>query len=110
GGETERVCGKNGGVGPDLDGELVEVGDLTETGGFAGEVDLADGRVDGVDRNEAEAEIAVEVLVGRDVATAALEAHLHVDLATFADGADVDVLVEDLNVAISFDHAGGDDT
>ena len=65
--------------------------------------------MDGVDRDEAEAEVGVEVLVGRDVATAALEAHLHVDLAAFGDGADVDVLVEDLDVAVGLDHAGGDD-
>ena len=102
-------AGKYSAVGPDLEGELVVVGDLTETGGFDEVVDLADGRVDGVDRDEAEAEVGVEVLVGRDVATAALEAHLHVDLAAFGDGADVDVLVEDLDVAVGFDHAGGDD-
>ncbi len=90
-------------------GELVVVGDLTETSSLDEVVDLADGRVDGVDRDEAKAEIGVEVLVGRDVATAALETHLHVDLAAFADGADVDVLVEDLDIAVGFDHAGGDD-
>src|ERR1039458_4453669 len=38
----------------------------------------------------------------------ALEAHLHVDLSAFADGADVDLLVEDLNIAVGLDHAGGD--
>ncbi len=62
-----------------------------------------------VDRDEADAEIAVEVLVGGDVTAAALEAHLHVELAAFADGADVDVLVENLDVGVSLDHAGGDD-
>ena len=51
------------------------------------------------------AEIGVEVLVGRDVAAAALQAHLHVELAAFGDGGDVDVLVEDLHVAVGFDHA-----
>src|SRR6267378_2612876 len=109
GGEAEGIRWKYSPVGPDLDGELVVVGDLTETGSLDEVIDLADGRVDGVDRDEAEAEVAVEVLVGRDVAAAALEAHLHIDLAAFADGADVDVLVENLDVAIGFDHAGGDD-
>ena len=108
-GQAKRVRGKHGAVGPDLDGELVVVGDLTETSRLNEVVDLADGRVDGVNGDESEAEVGVEVLVGRDVAAAALEAHLHVDLAAFADGADVDVLIEDLDVAVGFDHAGGDD-
>src|SRR6266852_625603 len=109
-GEAEGIGWKYSPVGPDLDSELVVVGDLTETSCFDEVVDLADGRVDGVDGNETEAEVTVEVLVGRDVAAAALEAHLHVDLTAFADGANVDVLVEDLDIAVGFDHAGGDDT
>ena len=52
----------------------------------------------------------VEVLVGRDVAAAALQAHFHVQLAAFAHGRDVDFLVQDLHVAVGFDHARGDDT
>ena len=62
----------------------------------------------GIDRNESESEIGVEVLVGRDVAAAALEAHLHVELAAFRQRGDVDVLVEDLDVAVGLDHAAGD--
>src|SRR5580698_8641707 len=66
--------------------------------------------MNGINRNKAEAQIAVEVLISRDIATTALQAHLHVNLAAFRDSADVDVLVENLDVAISFDHAGGNDT
>src|SRR5580698_1954372 len=66
--------------------------------------------MNGVNRNKAEAEIAVEVLISRDIATTALQAHLHVDLAAFRDSADVDVLIENLDIAISFDHARGNDT
>src|SRR5947209_1654593 len=61
----------------------------------------------GVDGNEPQAKIFFEVLVGRDVAASALEAHLHVELAAFGDSRNVNVLVEDLDVAISLDHAGG---
>src|SRR5208337_2686311 len=32
----------------------------------------------------------------------------HVELAALGDGGDVDVLVEDLDVVVGFDHAGGD--
>ena len=65
--------------------------------------------MDRVHGNEAQAEIGVEVLVGGDVAAAALQAHFHVELAAFRDGGDVDALVENLDVAIGFNHAGGHD-
>src|ERR1039457_6842569 len=108
GGKAERVRGEDGAVGPDFERELVVVGDLAEACGFDQVVDLADRRVDAVDRDKAQAQVGIEVLVGGDVPAAALEAHLHVDLSAFADGADVDLLVEDLNVAVGLDHAGGD--
>ena len=63
----------------------------------------------GIDGNETQAEIVFEILVGGDVAAAALEAHFHIDLAAFADGGDVHIFVEDLDVGIGLDHAGGDD-
>ena len=56
-----------------------------------------------------EAQVGVEVLVGGDISAPALQAHLHVDLAALADGADVNVLVENLDVAVGLDHARGDD-
>ena len=62
----------------------------------------------GIDRNETDAEILVEILVGGSVAAAALQAHFHVELAAFADGGDVDVFVENFDVAVGFDHAAGD--
>src|SRR6185437_4892393 len=110
GGKPKRIGGKNGAVGPDLDGELVVVGDLAETGRLDEIVDLANGRMDGIHGNEAQTEVGVEVFVRGDVATASLEAHLHIDLAAFGDGADVDILVEDLNVAVGLDGARGNYT
>ena len=104
-----RIGRSDGAVGPDFERQLVVVGDLTETRRFDGVVALAHRRVDGVDRNESDAEIFVEILVGGNVAAAALQAHFHVELAAFADGRDVDVFVENFDVAIGFDHAGGDD-
>ena len=65
--------------------------------------------MDAVDRNESEPKVGVEVLVSGDVSAPTLQAHLHVDLAPVADGADVHVLVEYLDVAVGLDHAGGDD-
>ena len=55
-------------------------------------------------------EILVEILVRRNVAAALLQAKLHLNLAAFADGGDVNVLVQDLDIAIGFDHAAGDNT
>src|SRR5258706_5748821 len=63
--------------------------------------------MNGIDGNESKAEILIEILVGGGVAAAALQAHFHVELAAFADGRDVDVFIENLNVAIGFDHAAG---
>ena len=109
GGQADSIGGQYGAVGPDFERELVVVGDLAETSSFHDVVHRAHRRVDRVDGNEAEAQIVVEILVGGDVAAAALQAHFHVELAAFADGGDVDVLVENLDVAVGFDHAGGDD-
>ena len=58
-----------------------------------------------VDRNPADAEILVEVLVGRHVAAAALHAHLHVELAALGHGRDVRVRLENLDVAVGLDVA-----
>src|SRR5580698_4124282 len=107
--ETERVGGEHGAVRPDLKRELVVVGDLTETSSLDEVIHLADGRVNAVDRDEADAEVGVEVLVRRDIATATFEAHLHVDAAAFANRADIDIGIEDLDVRVSLDHARGDD-
>jgi hypothetical protein len=103
-----RIGGRDGAVGPDFERELVVVGDLTETRGFDGVVALAYRRVHGIDGNEADAEVFVEILVGGSVAAAALEAHFHVELAAFADGRDVDVFIQNLDISIGFDHAAGD--
>ena len=108
GGQADSIGGQNGAVGPHFERELVVVGDLSETSGFDDVVDAAHRRVNGVDRNEAQAEIGVEVLVGGDVAAATLEAHFHVELAALRERGEIDVLVEDLDVAVGFDHAGGD--
>src|SRR5262249_54569678 len=66
---------------------------------------LAHRRVNGVDRDKSDAEVLVEILVGGNVAAAALEAHFHVEPSAFANGRDVNVLVEDLDIRIRLDHA-----
>ena len=83
GGQADSIGGQHGTVGPHFKGQLVVVGDLAEASGFDDIVDAANGRVDRVDGDEAQAEVGVEVLVGGDVAAPTLEAHFHVELAAF---------------------------
>jgi hypothetical protein len=54
---TDGILRRDGAVAPDLDGQLVVVGVLAETGCFDGVVDFANGRVDGVDRDVADRQI-----------------------------------------------------
>src|SRR5438128_9637766 len=61
----------------------------------------------GVDGNESDAEIFVEVLVGGNVAASSLEVHFHIQLAAFADSGDVNVFVEHFDIGIGLDHARG---
>src|SRR5439155_3810450 len=94
GGKADSVVGRDGAVGPHFDHQLFVVGHLAETSGFDGVVDLADGRVHGVHGNVADGQIFVIVAVGGNVAAAVLDAHFNLQLAAFADGGDVDGLIE----------------
>ncbi len=105
--KAQRVGRKNRAVRPDLDRELVVVGDLTQTSSLDKVIHLAHRRVDAIDGDKAQPEIAIEVLISGDVAAATLQPHLHIDLAALGDGADIHVVVEDLDIAIGFDHARG---
>src|SRR5690348_6002806 len=108
GGQADGVLGRDGAVGPDLEHELFVVGHLAETCGFDGVVDLAHRRVDGVHGNIADGQIFIVVAVGGDVAAAVLDAHFDVQLAAFADGGDIDALIEDGEVGILLDVGGSD--
>ena len=103
--ERHRVARRHRAVGPDVDRQLVVVGVLADARRLDQVVDLLDRRVDRVDRDPADAEILVEVLVGRDVAAAALDAQLHVQLAVLGDGRDVRVRLEDFDVGVGLDVA-----
>src|SRR6185437_11104118 len=104
----DGVRGNDRAVGPDFERELVVIGDLAKTRRFHRVIALAHRRVDRVDRNEPDAEVLIEILVGGNVAAAALQAHFHVEPSAFADGRDVNVFVEDFDIGVGFDHARGD--
>ncbi len=108
-GQADGVGGQHRAVGPHFQRQLVVVGDLAQTSSFDHVVDTAHRRVDRVDRNEAQTEVGIKVLVGRDIATPTLQAHLHVQAAAFRHRGDVHILVQNLNVTVGFDHAAGHD-
>src|ERR1017187_2362763 len=64
--------------------------------------------MDRIDRNVAEGQIFVEILVGADVSAAALEAHFDGKLAAFADGGQVHIAVEHFDIGIALDLAAAD--
>ncbi len=56
-----------------------------------------------VNRDPADAEILVEVLVGRDVAAAALDPHLHHQFAAVGDRRDVGIRLENFDIRVGLD-------
>ncbi len=104
--QRHRVARRHRAVGPDFDGQLVVVGGLADARALDLVVDLLDRRVHRVDRDPADAEILVEVAIGGDVAAAALDAQLHVQLAALGDGRDVRIRFQDFDVGVGFDVRG----
>ena len=70
--------------------------------------DLADRRIQAVDRDQADRRILGSVSVGGDVALARVHGKFHADLGALVEGADREVRVEDLDVVDGGDVAGGD--
>ncbi len=105
GGLTDGVGGRDGAVGPHFNGELVVIGGLSEARGLDREIHFADGGVHRVDRDVANRQVLVVIAVGGDVAAPGLEPHLDRELAALADGGDVHVAVEHLDIGIGFDLA-----
>src|SRR5256885_16317124 len=65
--------------------------------------------MDRINGNESKSQILIEIFVCRDISASPLEAHLHIEFAAFTHSSDINIFVEDLHVAISLDHSGGDD-
>ena len=107
-GEADGILRSDGAVGPNFESELFVIGHLAETSGFDGVVHLAHGRVDRIHGDVADGQIFVEVAVGGDVAAAVLDAHFHLELAAFADGGDVNILIEHGEIGVFLDHRGSD--
>src|SRR5450432_2041421 len=110
GGQADGILRGDGAVGPHFDHQLFVVGHLAQASGFDGVVHLAHWRVDAVDRDVADGQVFVVVAVGGDVSAAVLHAHFDLQAAAFADGGDVDALVEDGEIGVFFDLRGRDRT
>ena len=104
----QRELGGDRAVGPDLEVKGLEVGALAETAGVDMEGDALDRRVDRVDGDGADRR-AVDLLgLGRDEAAAAADVHLEHEAYVLGQGGDDQVGVDDLDILVRGDVAGGD--
>src|SRR6185369_1457042 len=89
----ERVPSGDRALGLYVEDQLVEVGALLDTGGLHLVGDLQHRRVDGIDRDAADLGTRRLVLHGGDVAAAALDDQLHLELAFVVECGDVHLRV-----------------
>ena len=104
----ERVLRRDGAVGLDGQRQLVIVELLADAGVLDLVGDLADRRVERVDRDQADRRVGRAVGGGRDIALADVGGQLHVERRALVEVADDQVGVRDLDVAGGGDLAGGD--
>ena len=109
GGEADGFLRRDGAVGPHFEDELVVVGHLADARAFDVIVHAADRRMDRVDGDVAERQIAVGVAVGDLVAAAALETRFELERAFLRQRGDVRRRIEDLDVGVLLEVGGGDD-
>src|SRR5262245_53989744 len=104
-GQADGEFRRDAAVGPDLEQQLVVIGVLPQPRGLDMEVDLGDRGMNRIYWDVTDRQIVIEIAVGRDVTTPALDPHLDVEISALAHRGDVDVGVEHLNVLIQLDVA-----
>ena len=109
GGQADRFLRRDRAVGPDFENELVVVGHLADARPFHVIVHAADRRMNGVDGNVAQRQIAVRIAIGDLVAAAALETRLELERAFLRQRGQVRRRVEDLDVRVLLEVGRGDD-
>jgi hypothetical protein len=108
-GLLEGVVGRDAPVGPDLEDELVVIGDLADAGVFDGVLDEADRGEERIDGDDADGLIFLLVLLARAIAAAGLDLDLGLE-GLLVERADDLVGVDDRDVGIGLDVGGGDGT
>src|SRR5450432_1027026 len=107
-GEGHGVLGLDRAVGPDLEGETIVVGLLTDTRVRDLEVDLADRREERIDGDDAHRHLGILVALGRNVAAARAHLQLDAQLGALRAGQHVVVGVEHLDAVREDDVARRD--
>ena len=106
--ERNCVAGGDGAVGPDLESQLVIVGQVAYTGVFNRVVDLVDRRVDRIHRNDADGGLMLLVLLSRNIAAAGSHRNLHGQAGIAHQSSDMQVGIQDLDFAVCVDVTGLD--
>jgi hypothetical protein len=102
------VLGGGGTIGPNLQGQLIEVGHIANTGVFHRIVDLIDRGIQGVHRNHTNGSLRSLVSISGHIATATAQGDFHVQGCIRAERADMQILVQNLYFVIDLDISGGD--
>ena len=106
--QGDGVAGGDGGIRPDLEGQLVIVGHIAHTGVLHGVVDLVDRRVDRVHGNGADGHGRVLVPIRGDIAPAMAQRDLHAEAGVGPEGADVQLGIQYFHLAVGLDVARRD--
>ena len=104
----ERHLGRHRPVGPDLEGQLVVVGLLTDPGLLDLVLDPGDRAEDGVEGNDSDLLGGLALLAGRHVAAAVLDDHLQLERHVVGEGREHEILVDDLDRLVGLHVGTGD--
>ena len=108
GGIGDRVFGAEAAIGFGSDGQLVIIQFLADAGVVHLVTDLANRRIERINRDQADGGIGRTVGTGRDIALAGFNREFHVQRGTGIQVADHQILVHHLHVAGDRDLASGD--
>src|SRR5262245_57820232 len=91
-GQADGEFRRDAAVGPDLEQQLVVIGVLPQPRGLDMEVDLGDRGMNRIYWDVTDRQIVIEIAVGRDVTTPALDPHLDVGVSALVQRGDVYVV------------------
>ena len=110
GGDGHGVLSRRGGIRPDLQRQLVEIGHVADTRILDRIIDLIHRGIQRVDRDHTNGRLRRLVPISRNIAAAAAHGDLHVQHGIGSERADVQILIQDLHIVVGLDVAGRDFT